>query len=309
MKRIHVLGLALVATLVALGCGGNGASNNDQGVSVTFLGLFSALPATSTTTSTTQTTNGTGGCAQLPQGVSGGYIYLSGVGSATPGTPLPGFSPIAVDPAGNVSMIVGMQNNLYGQFFRADRVLLQYYIPGSTLQPPSTNVAVNFLAGPAQAGQTNTTAGNSSTTNTTTPSRGLRDPIVTSLPPAMSQVCNRSFAQVPIITAPIREWLNFNKMQLPEAPYDLEVVVQLSGLSSSGNRYDTNSGAYTFTVVPAPDIYPVDGSATPATTPVATTTPSTTTLSYQESDDESGADGLDTLEAALESQSSVEGVQ
>jgi hypothetical protein len=123
----------------------------------------------------------------------------------------------------------------------------------------------------------------------------------------MSQVCNRSFAQVPIITAPIREWLNFNKMQLPEAPYDLEVVVQLSGLSSSGNRYDTNSGAFSFTVVPAPDIYPTDSSSTP--TADATATPSTTTLSYQESADESDAEGLDSLEAALETQSSVEGVE
>ncbi len=304
MKRIHVLGLALVATLVALGCGGNGASNNDQGVSVTFLGLFSSLPASSTTTSTTQTTSGNGGCAQLPQGISGGYIYLSGVGTSTPSTPVPGFVPLAVDPAGNVSMIVGMQNNLYGQFFRADRVLLQYYIPGSTLQPPTTNVAVNFLAGPAEAGEMTTNTG---TTNTTTPSRGIRQPIVTSLPPAMSQVCNRSFAQVPIITAPIREWLNFNKMQLPEAPYDLEVVVQLSGLSSSGNRYDTNSGAFSFTVVPAPDIYPVDSSTTP--TADATATPSTTTLSYEQSADESDAEGLDSLEAALETQSSVEGVE
>jgi len=196
---------------------------------------------------------------------------------------------------------------MFGQFFRADRVLLEYYVPGASVQPPSTNVAVNFLAGPAESGQT--VANGNAGQNGTNPS--LRRPSATSLPPALSQVCNRAFAQVPILPSPIREWLNFNASQLPEAPFDLEIIVKLSGLSSSGNRYETNAGLFTFSVVP-------DVAVEPAPTVVANGATTTTdnggntnnlSVSSNEAADAAEGDsvGLDELNEAFETESVVEG--
>jgi hypothetical protein len=223
-------------------------------------------------------------------------------GTTTGGTATSG---LATDPSGAVYAILGLQNNLYGQVFRADRVLLEYYIPGASVQPPSTNVALNMLAGPAEAGTQGGAAGGAAT-NT----GGIRRPFVTSLPPTFNQICNRSFAQVPIIPSPIREWLNFNSNQLPEAPFDLEIVITITGLSSGGNRYDTNQGLFTISVVPEIPVIPptpavaANGEANGETVGGG----ETTTLSARDSNvDDSGAQGLDELEAAFETESVVQG--
>jgi hypothetical protein len=217
-----------------------------------------------------------------------------------------------IDPSGAVYAIVGIQNNMYGQVFRADRVLLDYYIPGASVQPPSTNVAVNMLAGPAESGLGSTTGGTAAQ-----PTPSLRKPIVTSLPPTFNQICNRAFAQVPIIPAPVREWLNFNSNQLPQAPFDLEVVVQLTGLSSGGNRYDTNEALFTLSVIPEIAVIPPTPVPTTATTTAMSNQASTettngadttTTLSVREDASSDGeAQGLDELESAFETESVVEG--
>ena len=301
MKNVHKLLIALIPSVIMLGCGGNGASNNDQGISVSFLGLFQTA---TTSNAGGGTQNNLTGCGQLPQPFSGGFISLGQTFLDPTATPQPGFGGLSIDPSGAVYAIVGIQNNMYGQIFRADRVLLQYYVPGATVQPPSTNVAVNMLAGPAESGLGPITDGQNGTS--------LRKPVVTSLPPTFSQVCNRAFAQVPIIPAPVREWLNFNSNQLPEAPFDLEVVVQLTGLSSGGNRYDTNEALFTLSIIPEIPIIP------PTPAPVTTTSESTsdstsnatdaTTLSVK---DDSGSDneaqGLDELESAFETESVVKG--
>ena len=310
MKRIYILALSLSASLLALGCGGNGASNNDQGVSVTFLGLFSSLPqqgANGCANGGGNLTSGNSGCAQLTNPITGGYISLGITSIGTAPTPLPGFSGLAVDPSGAVHAIVGVQNNMFGQFFRADRVLLEYYVPGASVQPPSTNVAVNFLAGPAESGQAGANGNAGQNGNGTS----LRRPAVTSLPPALSQVCNRAFAQVPILPSPIREWLNFNASQLPDAPFDLEIIVKLSGLSSSGNRYETNAGLFTFSVVPDVAVEPAPTAVANGATTTADNGGNTNNLSVSstETTDASEDDsvGLDELNAAFETESVVEG--
>ena len=304
MKNVHKLLIALIPSVIMLGCGGNGASSNDQGVSVSFLGLFQ----TATSTGGNNSQNNLTGCGQLPQPFSGGFISLGQTFLQPTATPEPGFGGLSIDPSGAVYAIVGIQNNLYGQILRADRVLLQYYIPGATVQPPSTNVAVNMLAGPAESGMGTTT------TDQNTPS--LRKPVVTSLPPTFNQVCNRAFAQVPIIPSPVREWLNFNSNQLPEAPFDLEVVVQLTGLSSGGNRYDTNEALFTLSIIPEIAVIPPTPAPTTSTSASTSNEASsetsnatdTTTLSVR---DESGSDGeaqgLDELESAFETESVVAG--
>lgn len=314
MKKLGLI-LACVGSLaVAVGCGGGGASNNNQGVSVTFLGLFVGAPTPSSGTSTgTNQAQGTMGCSQMPNGLSGGYITLGSIGSV-PATPIPGFVGLLQDPAGTLYATIGVQNNMYGQFYRADRLLLEYYVPGASVQPPSTNVAVNFLVGPAESSQSSAAAAGSGSTA----GGGLRRPVVTSLPPSFSQVCNRSYAPTAIIPAPIREWLNFNRSQLPQAPFELEIIMTISGLSSSGNRYETNAGMITLTVVDETAVEPPDGTATPdsSTTPSATATPAPTaagglgTLDYSESagsEEDSGDSQEDSLNQVFDTAVLVEG--
>lgn len=321
MKKTVITCASLVGLIVALGCGGNGASNNDQGVSVSFLGLFASLPTSGATGGGTGGVVGTTGCAQLPTSISGGYISLGQTAVDAAATPAPVSSGLTVDPSGAVYAVVGLQNNLYGQFFRADRVLLEYYVAGAKVQPPSTNVAVNMLAGPAESGQNTTgttggttggTAGGTTAGGTTagnnSPNATIRRPIVTSLPPAFNQVCNRSFASIPIVPSPILEWLNFNQAQLPGVPFDMEVIVKLSGLSSSGNRYETNAGAFSFTVISDIQVNP-----TTSSTPTTQSAPLTAESGAQALDvgeDDSGSEdetGLDELESAFDVESSTEG--
>lgn len=305
MRQFGRLLITLVPMLAMIGCGGNGASSNDQGVSVTLLGLFQSTQsqsATGTPSAGSSTSNLTG-CGQLPQPLAAGFISLGQTMPQPTATPnVSSSAGLVVDPSGAVYAVVGVQNNMYGQFFRADRILLEYYIPGASVQPPSTNVALNLLAGPAESG----TQGGAAAAVT----GGIRRPNITSLPPTFNQICNRAFAHVPIIPAPIREWLNFNAGQLPETPFDLEIVVTLTGLASGGNRYDTNQGLFTINVVPEiPVVPPTPAVSSSAETNGATVSGGdTTTLSARnENVDNGDAQGLDELEAAFDSESVVEG--
>jgi hypothetical protein len=115
---------------------------------------------------------------------------------------------------------------------------------------------------------------------------------------------------VPIIPAPIREWLVFNSNQLPEAPFDLEIVITLTGLSSGGNRYDTNQGLFTISVVPEIPVIPPTPvvSSSAESNGVVVEGGETATLSARpEGVDDGEAQGLDELEAAFDTESVVQG--
>jgi hypothetical protein len=162
-----------------------------------------------------------------------------------------------------------------------------------------------MLAGPAEAGTQGGAGG-----AVATPVTSIRRPIVTSLPPSFNQICNRAFAQVPIIPAPIREWLIFNSNQLPETPFDLEIVITLTGLSSGGNRYDTNQGLFSISVVPEIPVVPAVPSVTTSSesNEASSTDASTGALNAPAQDgDDADAEGLDELEDAFEVESVVEG--
>lgn len=274
-NRIGAFVIALGASWAVMSCGGNGASNNDQGMSVTFLGLFSSNRLT-----TTQVGGGVGGvspgqlgCGQLPGGVVGAYIRLGEAGPE-PGGTLNGSNLTGTDPAGAFVSVIGIQNNLYGQAFRAERLILDYYVPGASTQPPSTTVPVSLIAGPAESAAQVQTGANSNNTQSSN-SAGIRKPIFTSLPPSFSNICNRALSQATIIPSSIREWLNFNRALLPEAPYKMEVIMRVSGLTSSGNRVETNDVVLDVDVLP--DTY-VQGPTNENTdmTPTAVATVGTT---------------------------------
>jgi hypothetical protein len=99
----------LVVTLSAfIGCGS--ATNNDQGVTFTFLGFFSDSAGAT--------------------GLSGTSVAYSDV-TSEPG----GFAADAI----SVLAFIGVQNNLSGQFIRLQRAYISYTIPGTNLLPPSTS--------------------------------------------------------------------------------------------------------------------------------------------------------------------------
>jgi hypothetical protein len=264
-------------------CGGNGAANNDQGMSVTLLGLFSSNRLSNNIGgggggggAGGGQTPGNQGCGQLPDGLSGGYIRL-GEATPEPGGTASSTNPSGTDPAGGYVSVVGVQNNLYGQAFRAERLIVDFYIPGASIQPPSTNVPVFLIAGPAEsAAQTNNGQGGAGGGGSSATNPGLRRPLFTSLPPSFSNLCNRALAQVTVIPPAIREWLNFNRDVLPEPPFKMEVTIRLNGLSSSGNRYDTNDATFDFDILPETYVEPTtgDGAETPAATVTAGATES-----------------------------------
>lgn len=248
VRRLLALGV-VSASVWFMGCGGNGASNNDQGVSVTFLGFF---PTTTTGCTGPQTglaraTMRLGEYAPEPAGETGVVGASGSTGTTGP------------DASSSYIASVGVQNNLYGQFFRGDRVLLEYYIPGASIQPPPTNVAVNMLAGPPATSTTGSTT-------TTGGGLGTRQPVITALPPSFSSGCNKGYSAVAIVPAAVREWLNFNRGSLPEPPYSMEVYATVTGLSSSGDRIDTNTQGIEVDVLPEVFISGADESSSTSVT-------------------------------------------
>lgn len=313
MKKIttvYKLIAAVTPILLAAGCGGNGAANNDQGASVTLLGFYSSLPAP----------GGGGGGAG-----AGGGTFGNGATCSSPTQPLNYLTfrlgqaqpePDSNEPSSGITATIGVQNNLIGQFFRADRTLLSYYIPGATSQPPDTNAPLALLAGPASLGSgaggvagnqgnaggagqggTGGTGGTGGAAGGTgggasNASNNLRRPAHTSLPPSFSNVCNQAYAQTLLVPAAVREWMNFNRESLPEPPFSMEVYVTVSGLSSGGNRIDTNTAAMAIEVLPEVYVAPTAGSDTTTPDTGATSADGVDSFGGDGSGDSQGAGGF-----------------
>lgn len=282
IRKISLVTIAVGLMLLTASCGGNGAANNDQGMSVTFLGLFNSNRLAANIGGGggggggggMGQTPGNQGCGQLPEPFGGGYLRL-GEAEPEPGGSVSSTNLSGTDAAGAFISVVGLQNNLYGQAFRAERLIVDFFIPGASQQPPATNVPVFLVAGPAESAAQVGIGGGAGVDGgaNAAPSPGLRRPLFTSLPPSFSNLCNRSLAQVTIVPAAVREWLNFNRDVLPEPPFQMEVTLRLNGLSSSGNRYDTNDATFDFTILPESYIEPTapDGIDTPEALPPSET--------------------------------------
>ncbi len=188
--------VAVVLAIVALlqGCGSSSSTNNDQGVSFTLLGFFS----------NSATASG-GAC----NGGSGNLL-------TTVNSPISS-SDETVTSESAVNVQVGVQNNLAGQTVRVDRALIQYFVPGSDVQPPATTVGVSGTLGP-----TSVTG------------------VTTSLPGSLSTLCNARNLDISVVPPAIREFINFNRDSFPETPFNMEVTVEMSGQSSAGDRLVSN---------------------------------------------------------------------
>lgn len=167
--------------------------------------------------------------------------------------------------SGNVFSFAGSMNNLSQQFIRTDGMYLSYFIPGATRQPPDTATAYSVVLGPAV--DTSVEEG--------------EDPFDSSLPPSFAgedAPSNISRGLVSIVPADIREWLNLNRNSLPELPFDMVVTAYASGITSSGDRLDTNEVQFlvkftTDVVIPPANEAPEGGdNATPVSDSDTTTT-------------------------------------
>lgn len=203
-----------VLLLSGIGCGGGGG-NNDNGVGVALLG-FTAVD----------------------NGVCTGSTFVSAVAMPISG----GASAESPDANAGIPSCFQVRNNLVTQAVRLDRANLRYYIPGSSLQPPATVYpVVAFLA--AATGNTSLPNPETSGKPGTKPESTLPSGNVGSV--AGNPPVTGAFAAVPVA---IREWISAHRGDLPPAPFNMLNQVQLSGVTSAGNRIETNEAVLTIIV-------------------------------------------------------------
>lgn len=197
------------------------ATNNDQGVTFNFLGFFESVGSSS---------------AALPTALGSISFPLSDPDSE-------GVSEGTSSGAGSVNAIIGTQNFLGCQGLRADRVYLTYTVPGALENPPATTVVVSALMGPSSDGAT-------------------ADPACTSsLPSGYANIDSRAFATIAVVPASIRQWLILNKGSLPEPPFNMIISATIGGVSTAGDRFESNEGELTAQVTPDIVISPTSGSS------------------------------------------------
>jgi hypothetical protein len=188
-----------------------------------------------------------GGCGSSPtndQGVSftlTGFYSKVGGGTEAPDGEVGQSVPLSsgeLEGAGKftVDTVAGLRNNIKSQSIRVDRIEMKYYIEGSKSQPPKTMVPLTLLLGPSSGGGSSASSSGSTT----------------------AVINSQSYAKFPIVTTDIMSWLNFNRGNLPELPFTMAVEVTAEGISSAGNRYETNPASYFVIFTPDNIIAPTE---------------------------------------------------
>lgn len=186
-KHWKLLAASLVLAGGLFGCG---AASNDQGVSFSLMGYYAGL------------TSDPLDCTKSPLGVSAISAPLSQASTEDGQTD------------SGVWVFIGLSNNITTQSLRTQRVYFSYYIPGSSVQPPSTSTALTLTL-PALVPTTS----------------GGTDGVKT---------CNRAYAGVAVVPAEVRTWLNFHRQYLPEPPFSMIVTTTVEAISSAGDGYTSN---------------------------------------------------------------------
>jgi hypothetical protein len=110
---------------------------------------------------------------------------------------------------------IGLQNNLAGQFIRSDRATISYFVPGAASQPPNAVVPLTTVLGPGSVGAPST------------------------LPDGVDNESS-AIAGLNLVPTDIRNYMIINRSDFPPAPFSMLVSVTVSGMSSGGDRIDTN---------------------------------------------------------------------
>lgn len=235
IKYGFVAALTGLMVVIGSGCGGTNSSNS-QGVSFTLLGFFSELPES--------------GSTDLPTGQLGQTVPLSAENPETQSN----------NSSGAVETVFGIQNNLSGQFIRADRMDLSYYIEGATRQPPDTIMAITKFLGPSSSSSDDAATVDSASSTL----------------PDFGKILNLGFGFFPIVPPEVTAWLNFNRGILPELPFTMVVTAKAEGVTSAGVRQITNPALF-FVIYTADNVIaPTEGEesvGTGDTTEETTVTP------------------------------------
>ena len=200
--------------------GGCGSASNDQGVSFTLVG-FGAYDIDETTKKVTCLTDEFTNLITVP---------LSDSAESTPNT---------------IFSCLVVQHTMPAVTVRTEVVNLSYHIAGASIQPPSTTTRGTVVLPSAKtSGSTGGTSGTSGTSGGTS---------------AVSNFVSKASIPVNIVPPSIREWLSLNRNSLPAAPYSMDIIVSITGVTSAGDQLTTNEAYLQSTVVqdvlvePAPE--------------------------------------------------------
>lgn len=148
--------------------------------------------------------------------------------------------------SGSVFVWAGAMNNLSQQFIRTDGMFLSYFIPGATSNPPRTATSFGMILGPAVGDSTEG-----------------QPPFDSSLPPSFADEenapSNVAKIEVNLLPPDIRTWINLNRTSLPEPPFDMIITAYATGLTSAGDRIDSNKAQYLVQFTPDNIIPPAQG--------------------------------------------------
>ncbi len=203
--------------------GGCGSASNDQGVSFTLVG-FGAYDIDETTQRVTCLEDEFTNLLTVP------------LSDGTESTPNTIFSCLVV------------QHSMPAVTVRTEVVNLSYQIAGASIQPPSTTTRGTIVLPSAKTSDSAGSTGGTSGTSGTSGGTGT-----------VTNFVSKASIPVNIVPPSIREWLSLNRNSLPEAPYSMDIIVSVTGVTSAGDQLTTNEAYLQSTVVqdvpvdPAPE--------------------------------------------------------
>lgn len=130
-------------------------------------------------------------------------------------------------------------SNLTKQSIRTDRMYYEFRIPGASEQPPTTSSPFSVVLSAPQEGEE---------------SEDEDGPIAQSVTIGGNVLPNE-----------IIQWMNLNRSKLPSPPFRLEGIYRVSGVTSAGDRMETNEIGFNFSVL-EDNIIPPEGGSGPAPT-------------------------------------------
>lgn len=220
-RKVRFLGLAGLLSLASVvGCGSS--DNNDQGTVFTALGYYGATSEDSNT-------------VNMERGIAFVTLPLS--------------SPFGIVDGAYDFVWMGVSNNLLTEngrnpYIRATKISCSYFVPGSSLSVPDEEFAT---AGIIEGGTLTTggsgDAGDSSGGAAQTSAKAIG--------------FGTAYLPFPLVSSDIYAYLNNNRSQLPELPFEMVASCNMTGVTRAGETYTTNNIDITIQFVEFTEVNPV----------------------------------------------------
>lgn len=131
-------------------------------------------------------------------------------------------------------------NNLTKQGIRTDRMFYEFRIPGASEQPPTTSAPFGVVLSAPEVG-------------------GGEEGEEEDGPKAQSVSAGGE-----VLPNEIIQWINLNRGKLPQPPFQLEGIYKVSGITTAGDRIESNEIGFNIRVIEDNIIPPGAGTPTPA---------------------------------------------